>query len=186
MKKRIILSFTIMMMLFTVSCGSTEDIEDVQEETTTGDEVLAIIEEQMAAEAEEEAKILEEQEQEASEAMTSTEGVDIDLTTLSATMVYAEVYNMYAYTDEYIGKIIKMEGTFYYYEDPDSGNIYFAVLVQDALACCSQGIEFVLEGDYVYPDDYPEYGEELTIIGEFDQYEEDGTIYCHIKNASFV
>ena len=50
----------------------------------------------------------------ASEPTQSTDGVDVDLTRLSSTMVYSEVYNMMNAPGDYIGKTIKMTG----YESP--------------------------------------------------------------------
>ena len=109
--------------------------------------------------------------------------IDVDLATLSSTMVYAEVYNMLVSPDDYIGKTVRMKGPFAYYEDPQTGNLYFACIIADATACCSQGIEFTLAGAYIYPDDYPELGSEITVVGEFETYTENGYSYCHLANA---
>ena len=40
------------------------------------------------------------------------ENIDVDLTQMNATMVYSEVYNMLYYPDEYVGKIVKINGPF--------------------------------------------------------------------------
>ena len=48
----------------------------------------------------------------ASEPTQSTDVVDVDLTRLSSTMVYSEVYNMMNAPGDYIGKTIKMTGQF--------------------------------------------------------------------------
>ncbi len=109
--------------------------------------------------------------------------VDVDLTKLSATMVYSEVYNMFTQPDNYLGKIVKMEGQFVDFLDPNTGNRYFSCIVKDATACCAQGIEFVLEECYSYPDDYPEQGMDITVIGEFSTYMEGDQMYCTLKNA---
>ena len=47
-----------------------------------------------------------------SEPTQGTDGVDVDLTRLSSTMVYSEVYNMMNAPGDYIGKTIKMTGQF--------------------------------------------------------------------------
>lgn len=119
-----------------------------------------------------------------SEVLSSTEGVDVDLTTLSSTMVYSEVYNMMIMPEDYMGKTIKMSGMFSYMTDETTGNEYYACIIMDATACCSQGIEFELAGDYTYPDDYPEIGGDITVTGTFDVYEEDGYKYCTLRNAT--
>ena len=115
--------------------------------------------------------------------------VDVDLTVLSSTMVYSEVYNMlYFYPEDYYGKTVKANGIFAIYQmvvdgvtQPDP--VAYACIIADATACCAEGMEFVLEGDYTYPDDYPELGAEITVIGEFQSYEENGMTGYHLVNA---
>ncbi len=112
--------------------------------------------------------------------------IDIDLTVLSATMVYSEVYSMMVSPESYIGKNVKMEGTFLSYHDEITDNYYFNCVIADATACCAQGIEFVLTDDYAYPDDYPEEGGNICVVGTFDTYQEDGYTYCTLRNARIV
>jgi hypothetical protein len=113
----------------------------------------------------------------------SEEGIDIDLTNASATVVYSEVYDMMYFPENYVGKNIKMDGLFTYYYDEAMDKYYFACIIMDATACCSQGIEFELTDDYVYPDDYPEDGGDICVVGTFDTYEEDGFTYCVLRDA---
>ena len=119
----------------------------------------------------------------------SADGAEVDLTVLSSTMVYAEVYNM-LYNDpaHYLGKTVKARGTFSIYQlvtdgvlQPDP--VSYACIISDAAACCAEGMEFVLEGDLTYPDDYPELGTEITVVGEFQAYEENGMTGYHLINA---
>ena len=117
---------------------------------------------------------------------SDTDGIDVDLTALSSTMVYSEVYNMMVSPEDYIGKTIKMDGQFSIYHDDATGNDYFACIIQDATACCSQGIEFVLTDDYTYPEDYPEEGGSIIVIGVFETYMEGEYRYCTLKNASLL
>jgi hypothetical protein len=113
-----------------------------------------------------------------------TDGVDVDLTTMSSTMVYSEVLNMQKQPDQYIGKIVKMSGPFSVTEIEDKR--YFACLIKDATACCSTGIEFDLAGDYTYPDDYPEKDSEITVIGSFTTYMEGNSKYLQLKDAKLL
>jgi len=115
-----------------------------------------------------------------------TVGVDVDLTDMSSTMVYSEVYNMVNTPEDYVGKVIKLDGLFATTVDENNGNRYFACIVQDATACCSQGIEFVLKGDHTYPDDYPEVEEEIVLVGTFDTYYEDDYMYCTLRDAEMI
>ena len=114
--------------------------------------------------------------------------VDVDLTQLSSTMVYSEVYAMMVEPEQYVGKTVKMRGLFATQEY--NGERLYACVVQDATACCAQGLEFETAEKLTYPDDYPEPGSEITVVGTFDSYQEevDGNYYIYLvlKNARFV
>ena len=113
------------------------------------------------------------------------EGVDVDLTVLSSTMVYSEVYNMMTKPSDYIGKTVKMAGPLASYHDEASGKWYYACIIQDATACCSQGIEFELAGKTA-PDGYPADGSDICVIGVFDTYKEGENTYCTLRNAEMA
>lgn len=112
--------------------------------------------------------------------------VDVDLTQLSSTMVYSEVYNMLTTPEEYIGKTVKVKGTFNVYEDDSTGNVYYACLISDATACCQQGMEFIPEGDFKYPDDFPAVGDDVTVVGQFETYKEGDLQYVHLVDSEFI
>ena len=114
------------------------------------------------------------------------EEIDVDLTVLSPTMVYSEVCDMMTSPGDYVGKTVKMDGLFAYYHDEAADAYYFACFIQDATACCAQGIEFVLAGDHVFPDDYPEPGDGIRVIGVFDTYREGNDLYCTLRDAVFA
>ena len=128
----------------------------------------------------------------AAEDAEGTAAVDIDLTALSGIMVYSEVNSMISFPDNYIGKTVKMQGQFNIYQVTDENGafipdkMFFACMIADATACCAQGLEFALAGEPVYPDEYPELGAEITVVGTFEWYEEDGCRYYRLGNASFV
>ena len=86
--------------------------------------------------------------------------------------------------DDYIGKTVKMKGAFAYYEDPETKEQYFACIIADAMACCSQGLDFIPTDEYSYPDDYPELNAEITVTGAFEIYEKNGIKYCRLANAA--
>lgn len=98
--------------------------------------------------------------------------VDVDLTLLSSTMVYAEVYNIMMNPTQYIGKTIKINGPYYAQYFDETGLFYHYVIIEDATACCAQGLEFIWNGEHIYPDDYPEDQTRIEVIGVFDSYEE--------------
>ena len=115
--------------------------------------------------------------------------VDVDLTVISNTVVYSELYNMLYYDPEhYIGKTVKMSGEFAAYQmvvdnvmQPDP--VAYACIVSDATACCAEGMEFILEENGVYPEDYPALGAEITVTGEFQPYEKDGIRWYHLTDT---
>ena len=114
------------------------------------------------------------------------EKIAIDLTEMSSDMIYATVYQLMTEPDDYIGKTIRIKGTYApsWYED--TKKYYHYAIIQDATACCSQGLEFVLQDDsLVYPEDYPKEGEEIIVVGTFETYTEEGdeSLYCRLRNA---
>ena len=113
--------------------------------------------------------------------------VDVDLTKMSSTIVYSEVYNMLAYPERYIGKTVRVSGEYYasYYEE--TGAYYHYVIIADAAACCEQGMEFIWdEGAHSYPEEYPEDFTPVEIVGTFGMYEEDGYEYCYLATDDIV
>lgn len=107
--------------------------------------------------------------------------VDVDLTKLSSTMVYSEVYDMMTKPGNYLGKLVRMRGEFAYIEG--DGRYYFACIIADATACCAQGIEFVLKDERKFPEEYPAQGTEISVVGIFDTYMEGKYQYCQLIDA---
>ena len=110
-------------------------------------------------------------------ATPSPDGVDLDLTRLSATMVFAEVAAMVRTPEDYLGKTVRMAGPLAVYEaNPALGIDYFyTVVIQDATACCQQGMEFIWpEGTL------PEAGTGLVVTGTFAEYDCGGLPSYHI------
>lgn len=110
-------------------------------------------------------------------------GADLDLTRLSSTMVYSEVYNMRYDPEPYYGKVVRIRGLFSAYQHPDTGEYYYNCVIPDATACCSQGLQFFPAGDLSYPDDFPENGTTVTVCGTF-QRDEANLYMCSITDAT--
>lgn len=114
--------------------------------------------------------------------------VDIDLSTLSSTMVYTQVYHMMSSPSDYIGKVIRMQGLFVSYQNPDTQQISCAVIVQDATACCAQGFDIVMPEHLAYPEDYPPSDTQVTVVGELQAdsaLAERGFTFLRLKNVIF-
>lgn len=117
---------------------------------------------------------------------TASGDVDIDLTVLDSNMVYAQVFDMVNNTDNYKGKTVKAKGSFAHTTDDTGSKDYYAVFISDASACCQQGLEFERNGEFKYPDDFPEVGADITVTGEFDTYMEGDYQYCVLRNAQMT
>jgi hypothetical protein len=112
-----------------------------------------------------------------------TGNIDIDLTVLSADMVYAEVFEIMRAPSSYVGKTLRMHGPLVISHDPSTGNDYYICIIEDALACCAQGIEFVPADGYSYPEDFPEVNSDITVTGVFDTYYENDILYCTVRDS---
>ncbi len=111
--------------------------------------------------------------------------IDYDLTKMGSDMVYATVYQLMVSPEEYVGKTFKMNGLYYatYYEP--TNQIYHYCIIQDATACCAQGLEFVWDdGSHKYPDEYPEDDSEIVVMGVFETYMEEDILYCRLSDAT--
>ena len=188
MKRLFCLLLAACMTVFLCACGKGSE-KDAGNDTPSSDVEVSAPTESIPAPNEQETPDEQQTPEEPEQTQTSADGVEVDLTVLSSTMVYSEVYNM-LYNDpaHYLGKTVKARGTFSIYQlvadgvlQPDP--VSYACIISDAAACCAEGMEFVLKDDLAYSDDYPELGAEIIVIGEFQSYEENGMIWYHLVNA---
>lgn len=194
MKKAIIIFLALTMLLPLAACGSSVASKEADFPAVSPSPTIALQPGETIPSATPESKPKETAEpasvpMETAPAENSNPGaVDVDLTQLSSTMVYSEVYAMMYEPEQYIGKTVKMQGQFATQEYNDER--LYACIVQDATACCAQGLEFEMAEELAYPDDYPEPGAEITVVGTFDSYKEevDGNYYIYLvlRNARFV
>ena len=89
-------------------------------------------------------------------------------------MVYAQVNQMVMSPKKYIGKHIKMKGIFSSYYDEELERRFYGCVIQDALACCSQGLAFELAKPRKYPDEYPSECDAIVVEGDFDYEKDEG------------
>lgn len=117
---------------------------------------------------------------------TGADGIDIDLTQVSSTVAFTEILTMQYYPEEYLGKTIKVHGTFNSFLDESTGKYYCACVIYDEAGCCTTGVEFALLDPPPYPEGFPEENSEITVVGVFQTYEENGQMYCTLGNAYFA
>ncbi len=113
------------------------------------------------------------------EAAPVPSGEVLDLTKLSSTMVYSEVFNMLSDPDRYVGRVVKMNGVAACFANPQTNQLYYACVIADATGCCAQGLEYVLTDGEVYP----ELDTSITVTGTFALYEENGYKCFHLVDA---
>ena len=180
MRRKIILTLIMISSVFVTACGSGAAVESdyddsgvytdeadgtLDNDTSSDNQVYGLIDD--APDPEDE---------------VNTDEESIDLTAMTSTMVYAQVYSMLIEPESYLGKEITMDGTCFVYYDEENDKYYYSCIIQDATACCSQGIEFVLEDETEYPND----GDSIRVKGFFNTYEEDGYMYCQLKDADLI
>ena len=109
--------------------------------------------------------------------------VDLDLSEMSGTIVYAQIYNIQYDPGPYLGKVIRVRGYYSFYREPTNDNVYYACVIPDATACCMQGMEFVPFTEPEDPDHYLEDNADITVTGRLEIYVDNGTSYLHLVDA---
>lgn len=104
---------------------------------------------------------------------------DLDLTQMSKTMVYAQVYNITMDADSYFGSKIKMSGEFMTVHDDTEDIDRYCCIVKDATECCMTGFELQFDGEFTPPEE----GAEITVEGQLDFYEQEGARYLFLGHA---
>lgn len=158
----------------------TEEDNGQKEEGTTGTLSVITMTEDAEGTTTEEVIATETTTTEVTAEDSTIPGVDYDLTSMSKDMVYATIYQVMYEPDKYVGKVFRVQGPYYPVYVDETGKYYHYCLIQDAAACCTQGMEFVWEdGSHIYPDEYPAENTEITVQGTFEIYTED-------EDSSFV
>jgi len=105
--------------------------------------------------------------------------IDLDLTKMSASLIYSNVFNMMVDPDSFKGKTIKVDGNFRILNGPN-GEIAWTVIVPDATACCEQGLSFT----WGFGEDVPATDTPVTVTGIFTIKEiDDGIYYSYLTGT---
>ena len=115
--------------------------------------------------------------EEAEAPAVESSAAEIDLTSMSSTMVYSYVFNMVSAPDDFIGQRFRIQGIYDEGLWEPTNQMYHYIIIADATACCAQGLEFVLADENAA---YPQPRDEIEISGVFSTYEEDGELYVQI------
>ena len=116
MKRIFCLLLAACMTLSLCACGKGSE-KDVGNDASSSNEKSSASAESIPTPKEQETPDEQQTPEEPEQTQTSADGVDVDLTVLSSTMVYSEVYNM-LYNDpaHYLGKTVKARGEFSIYQ----------------------------------------------------------------------
>ena len=168
--------------------ASNTESDELQEPTT--EEQTSEEKANESTEAAKEAKVEAPQNDATATNAKADPNVDIDMTVMNSDMVYATVYQMMSTPEQYVGMRVKVAGTYYAGQDEESKIYYHFVLINDALACCQQGLEFVWDdGSHVYPDEYPAENSDVEVVGTFEVYKDDPDApyqYCRLSDATLT
>ena len=108
---------------------------------------------------------------------TGIKSIDMDLAAMGSTMAYAGVINIMSNADSYLGKTIRLRGSYYSLTSERTDKFYHMLMIGDATACCEMGMEFVWNGDHDYPEEYSR----VEITGVFGSYEELEQTYYYLS-----
>ena len=111
---------------------------------------------------------------------------DVDLTLLSTTMAQAEFQNISARSSDFMGKTIRVNGTYNSMFFDQTGNFYHYVIVVEGDDCCRQGFEFKLTDEDFALDDFPAQGTKIEITGVLSMYEELGMKYVYLAADEII
>lgn len=183
--KKALISLLAVLMAASLFVGCSDGDQETRSKLTASNTVGAVLSNRMASSAASASA--------ASSAPSQTSGVfsdtsagekngsvDIDMTVMSTTMMYSELYLILIDPDSYVGQTIKIKGQYFTSFYKDTNKYYHYVVVSDATACCTQGIEFIWNGDHTYPDDYPKNETMIEVQGVLDIYYEDDYEYCYL------
>ena len=111
----------------------------------------------------------------------SSDEADLDLVKLNQTMLYSQLVNISNDYDKYLGKKIRLTGTMNVVNGADTN--YYIVECSDTTACCNAGLEFIIKGGSVKPEDYPNTGDRVLVNGTLEKYYEGSNPYIHLVNS---
>ncbi len=84
-----------------------------------------------------------------------------DLTQMSSTMVYSQIFDLVTDPNKYLNSNFTVQGSLLNSEDANTGEMFYALLIVDATSCCAQGLELSFPEDM----ELPEMPMGATIVG---------------------
>lgn len=108
--------------------------------------------------------------------------IDLDVASMSDVMAYSTLENIMYNGPEYVGKTVRIKGSFYYEYYQELDMKFYAILLMDETNCCMAFAEVELVDGI----SYPQVGEECMIIGEVKTKMLDGNEYAYVEVSERV
>lgn len=100
-----------------------------------------------------------------------------DMSRMSATMAYAQLYNIFMEQEKYVGQTLRMRGQYAPMRDENGQAKYHFIMVYDNAACCELGLEFI----WLSPGAYPKDQSLIELTGVFDICNDGGEKFCVLR-----
>ncbi|MDR1272229.1 MAG: hypothetical protein LBK04_04475 [Clostridiales Family XIII bacterium] len=98
-------------------------------------------------------------------------------------MFIAQANDIFYNAEDYLGKTIKYEGIFTVYEEPETGNKYYAV-IRYGPGCC--GIDANAGFEVLWGNEYPSQNDWVEAVGILEEYEEGGNTFLRLALSSLT
>lgn len=176
------LSALLALTFFLTSCGAAS--QTATSATKGKKTVKSVLSERANSEASEETTSSSTGTQNGTTSVDTTKPVDYDLTNMNKDMVYALIFQLMDDPTPYVGKTFRMIGPYQSMYYDAAKRDYHYCIVEDALACCTQGLEFDLVNTQ---QTYPQDGEEIILEGTIETYRNnvDEFLYSRLTNAVY-
>lgn len=101
-----------------------------------------------------------------------------DAISIREKMFIAQVNDIYANADDYLGKTIQMEGILDSYPYTEAGDLLYTV-IRYGPGCC--GNDGNVGFEVLWDQDYPENGDWVNAVGTLERYEDNGADYLRLR-----
>lgn len=91
----------------------------------------------------------------------------MDLSDMSYTMAYAQVYSMVMAPKRHAGETMRIQGSYYGFQTEDGEDVHLILIIDDA-GCCEVGMEFQMTGNHKWPQDFPPNNSIIRLTGLVD------------------
>ncbi len=110
----------------------------------------------------------------------------IDLSAVSRSTAYAELSFLAYEPSLYVGKTIRLTGSFTSAYDEELGETFYGCEIADVTACCRQGLDFAAAPAYAALVAELSQGEKITVQGVFERYELQGITLYRLGGAQIT